>query len=61
MFTHYDASDFQNLTDEPEEFRNVVGYMAENPQECSGLRPMVVDLSSSKIEASFYQLCTQSC
>jgi signal transduction histidine kinase/ligand-binding sensor domain-containing protein len=30
-FTHYDASDFQNLTDELEEFRNVVWYMAENP------------------------------
>ena len=30
-FTHYDANDFQNLTDEPEEFRNVVRYIAENP------------------------------
>ena len=30
-FTRYDASDFQNLTDEPEEFRNIVRYMAENP------------------------------
>ena len=30
-FTHYDANDFQNLTDEPEEFRNVVRYIVENP------------------------------
>jgi signal transduction histidine kinase/ligand-binding sensor domain-containing protein len=30
-FTHYDANDFHNITDEPEEFRNVVWYMAENP------------------------------
>ena len=31
VFTHYDANDFQNITDEPVEFRNVVRYMAENP------------------------------
>jgi two-component system sensor histidine kinase ChiS len=31
VFTHYDANDFQNLTDETEEFRNIVWHMAENP------------------------------
>jgi signal transduction histidine kinase/ligand-binding sensor domain-containing protein len=32
VFTHYDTNDFHNLTDETEEFRNVVRYMAENPR-----------------------------
>jgi signal transduction histidine kinase/ligand-binding sensor domain-containing protein len=31
QFTHYDAGDFQNVTDEPEEFRNVVWAIGENP------------------------------
>jgi two-component system sensor histidine kinase ChiS len=30
-FTHYDAGDFQNVTDEPEEFRNVVAAIDEHP------------------------------
>jgi len=30
-FTHYDAEDFQNVTDEPEEFRNVVMAIGEHP------------------------------
>jgi len=30
-FSRYDASDFQNLTDEPEEFRNVVWAIDEHP------------------------------
>jgi len=30
-FTHYDADDFQNVTDEPEEFRNVVWAIGEHP------------------------------
>jgi signal transduction histidine kinase/ligand-binding sensor domain-containing protein len=31
LFIRYDTEDFQNLTDETEEFRNVIWYMAENP------------------------------
>jgi len=31
QFIHYDAEDFQNITDEPEEFRNVVWAIDENP------------------------------
>jgi len=30
-FTHYDAEDFQNVTDEPEEFRNVIEAIGEHP------------------------------
>jgi signal transduction histidine kinase/ligand-binding sensor domain-containing protein len=30
-FTQYDADDFQNLTDEPEEFRNIVWTIDEHP------------------------------
>jgi len=30
-FTHYDAEDFQNVTDEPEEFRNVIWAIGEHP------------------------------
>jgi signal transduction histidine kinase/ligand-binding sensor domain-containing protein len=30
-FTHYDADDFQNVTDEPEEFRNVIEAIGEHP------------------------------
>jgi len=30
-FTHYDAEDFQNVTDEPEEFRNVIQAIGEHP------------------------------
>ena len=43
LFTRYDANDFQNLTDEPEEFRNVVRYIAEIHPACCGSRLMVVD------------------
>ena len=31
QFTRYDASDFQNVTDEPEEYRNVVWTIDEHP------------------------------
>jgi signal transduction histidine kinase/ligand-binding sensor domain-containing protein len=31
QFTRYDADDFQNVTDEPEEFRNVVWAIDEHP------------------------------
>jgi two-component system sensor histidine kinase ChiS len=31
QFTRYDANDFQNVTDEPEEFRNVVSAIDEHP------------------------------
>ncbi|MGD8487729.1 MAG: two-component regulator propeller domain-containing protein [Anaerolineae bacterium] len=31
QFTHYDADDFQNVTDEPEEYRNVIWAIDEHP------------------------------
>jgi signal transduction histidine kinase/ligand-binding sensor domain-containing protein len=31
QFTRYDADDFQNVTDEPEEFRNVIEAIGEHP------------------------------
>ncbi len=31
QFAHYDADDFQNITDEPKEFRNVVWAIDEHP------------------------------